>query len=101
RHTSFSRDWSSDVCSSDLVNPFEVVPWRVITALGFCVIAITAIGGWGRLTAVMRSPRLLGWFAISSVLLYANWQFFVVGIVTGQIGRASCRGRVYRPTTDR
>lgn len=67
------------------VNPFEVVPWRVITALGFCVIATTAIGGWGRLTAVMRSPRLLGWFAISSVLLYANWQFFVVGIVTGHI----------------
>src|SRR5690606_40304570 len=24
RHTSFSRDWSSDVCSSDL--PFSVVP---------------------------------------------------------------------------
>ena len=67
------------------VNPFEVVPWRVITALGFCVIATTAIGGWSRLTAVMRSPRLLGWFAISSVLLYANWQFFVVGIVTGHI----------------
>src|SRR5690606_39296312 len=24
RHTSFSRDWSSDVCSSDLVNPVVV-----------------------------------------------------------------------------
>src|SRR5690606_39633213 len=23
RHTSFSRDWSSDVCSSDLVIPFN------------------------------------------------------------------------------
>src|SRR5207302_5669623 len=23
RHTSFSRDWSSDVCSSDLVQPFQ------------------------------------------------------------------------------
>src|SRR5690606_40094348 len=24
RHTSFSRDWSSDVCSSDLDGPFEL-----------------------------------------------------------------------------
>src|SRR5690606_41067624 len=26
RHTSFSRDWSSDVCSSDLVG--QVIPWN-------------------------------------------------------------------------
>src|SRR5690606_40468753 len=28
RHTRFSRDWSSDVCSSDLwISRFEIWPW--------------------------------------------------------------------------
>src|SRR5690606_39349281 len=27
RHTRFSRDWSSDVCSSDLVHELKHVPW--------------------------------------------------------------------------
>lgn len=67
------------------VNPFEVVPWRVITALVFCVLVVTLIRGWGGVRAIVRSPRMLGWFALSSVLLYANWQIFVYGIVTGHI----------------
>ena len=67
------------------VDPFEVVPWRVITALGFCLIAVTVIREWAPVLQILRSPRMLGWFALSSVLLYANWQIFVFGIVTGHI----------------
>lgn len=67
------------------VDPYEVVPWRVITALGFCVVVVTAMRGWGPVAGILRSPRMFGWFALSSVLLYANWQIFVVGIVTGHI----------------
>src|SRR5690606_41204937 len=37
RHTRFSRDWSSDVCSSDLVtewlNPVEGRAWRAVVAV--------------------------------------------------------------------
>jgi len=67
------------------IDPYEVVPWRVITALVFCVIAVGAMRAWAPILAILRSPRMLGWFALSSVLLYANWQIFVVGIVTGHI----------------
>lgn len=67
------------------VDAFEIVPWRVITALAFCVIAVSALRGWGRIRDIARSPRMLGWFALSSVLLYANWQIFVFGVVTGHI----------------
>lgn len=67
------------------VDPFEVVPWRVITALLFCVIAVTFMRSWGSVSKILRSPKMLGWFALSSVLLYANWQIFVYGIVTGHI----------------
>lgn len=67
------------------VDPFEVVPWRVITALGFCVIAVSVIRSWGAVMRILRSPRMFGWFALCTVLLYANWQIFVFGIVTGHI----------------
>src|SRR5690606_40615057 len=32
RHTRFSRDWSSDVCSSDLVAKYDVTPEGIATA---------------------------------------------------------------------
>lgn len=67
------------------VDPFEVVPWRVITALLFCVIVVTFMRSWGSVAKILRTPKMLGWFVLSSVLLYANWQIFVYGIVTGHI----------------
>lgn len=67
------------------VNPLEAVPWRVLTALGFCVIVVTLMRAWGPVAAILRSPRMLGWFTLSTLLLYANWQIFVYGVVTGHI----------------
>ena len=67
------------------VDPLEIVPWRVLTALGFCLIAVTVFRRWGPVSDIVRSPKMLGWFALSAVLLYVNWQLFVVGIVTGHI----------------
>lgn len=67
------------------VDPYEVVPWRVITALVICVIAVTVMRSWGSNWAILRSPKMLGWFILSSILLYANWQIFVIGVVSGRI----------------
>ncbi|QZY52750.1 EamA family transporter RarD [Leucobacter tenebrionis] len=68
-----------------MVGPFEVVPWRVGATLVFCVILVSLTRRWSQVTAILRSPRLLGWFALSSLLLYANWQLFVVGVMTGHV----------------
>src|SRR5690606_39981986 len=48
-HTRFSRDWSSDVCSSDLLAPLD----RVLEQL--------EPGGWGRDLRRRLRWRLLGW----------------------------------------
>src|SRR5688572_33229712 len=64
RHTRFDCDWSSDVCSSDLLARIYV-----------------ARGRWGR-------PAGL----VVVVLAVAAVAFQV--FVRGQIGRASCRGSV-------
>src|SRR5690606_40706967 len=64
RHTRFSRDWSSDVCSSDL-DLSDFAPTAVAKSL--------------------RSAEL----RVSSLSLSA-----LPPITTGEIGRASCRERV-------
>jgi len=67
------------------IDPYEAVPWRVFTALVFCVLAVGVMRAWGPLFAILRSPRMFGWFALAAVLLYINWQVFVVGVITGHI----------------
>lgn len=67
------------------VDPFEIVPWRVFMALAFCLLATAVMRSWRPLLSILRSPKRLGWFALASLLLYANWQIFIIGIVTGHI----------------
>lgn len=68
-----------------MVSPLEVVPWRVGTSLLFCALLVTATKRWTQLAVILRTPRLLAWFALSGLLLYANWQIFVIGVMTGHV----------------
>ncbi len=68
-----------------MVNPLEVVPWRVGATLVFCAVLATLTRRWGQVVKILRTPRLLGWFALSAVLLYANWQIFVIGVMSGHV----------------
>lgn len=68
-----------------VVGPFEVVPWRVATTLALCAILISVLRRWKQVTVILRSPRRLAWFALASLLLYANWQIYVLGVMTGHV----------------
>src|SRR5690606_39353076 len=91
RHTSFSRDWSSDVCSSDLTKPQAIR-------------SVDEITGGRRL----RRMRKADW---SRRLVQENhlrvddliWPIFLVegrnrrepiDAMPGEVGRASCRERL-------
>lgn len=67
------------------VNPFEVVPWRVITTLIICALIVTVTRRWGSVAEILRTPKKLGALALASLLLYANWQLFVVGVISGHV----------------
>src|SRR5690606_39342571 len=71
RHTRFSRDWSSDVCSSDLrdlaLAEFTLATWESVCLTFFGHV----------------ETRLVGRVAVAGRLI--------------QIGRASCRESVYVP----
>src|SRR5690606_39451064 len=93
RHTIFSRDWSSDVCSSDLLvfsvagDIFLVLPQNRFLAglvsfflahLMYIAAFSTRRAGWGLLEAAVLSG-----LAVVGLLLFRRMQ----------IGRASCRYR--------
>src|SRR5690606_40368068 len=94
RHTSFSRDWSSDVCSSDLIpcvaSVFSGTDRLLFTIIMLVENHITAVVDKGndiaRIRAFLEQPAA-DKFVIDLIK--------AVDIVLRQIGRASCRERVY------
>ncbi|MDN3311573.1 EamA family transporter RarD [Microbacterium oryzae] len=69
--------------------PWEVVAWRVLLSLVFCALLLTVTRGWGRMVAVLRNRRLALWTAIAGVLIYVNWQTFLIATLTGHVIESS------------
>ncbi|GAT72250.1 EamA family transporter RarD [Microbacterium hydrocarbonoxydans] len=69
--------------------PWEVVAWRVLFSLAFCLLLLTVTRGWQAFGVIVRQPRLLGWTALAGVLIYVNWQVFVIGTLTGNVVETS------------
>ena len=69
--------------------PWEVVAWRVLLSLLFCIILLTVTRGWQAFGAIVRQPRLLGWTALAGVLIYVNWQVFVFGTLSHNVVETS------------
>lgn len=65
--------------------PWEIVAWRVLLSLAVCLLLLTIARNWTRFLAVVRQPRLLLWTAVAGILIYANWQVFVIGTLTERI----------------
>src|SRR5690606_40742762 len=93
RHTRFARDWSSDVCSSDL-------RWLVLVRDNGSLFAVTRIIlhalFWGVTLTIL--PGIVGWHLLRRRPLrrIRAIQASAEAIVAGdlKIGRASCRERV-------
>lgn len=65
--------------------PWEVVAWRILLSLGFYAVLVPLSGGWPRLRGILRQRRLLGATALAGVLIYVNWQIFVIATYTGHV----------------
>src|SRR5690606_39785370 len=95
-HTRFSRDWSSDVCSSDLID--VIAPGQHAQVVATIEASRKAVAGdyvtnleaktpektaTASLRVSVRTPLLWGWLGI----------LIILGAL--EIGRASCRERVW------
>jgi len=69
--------------------PFEVVAWRLLLTLVFCVLLLAVTRGWERLIAIWRQPKLLALTALAGILIYINWQVFVIATMNEQVVETS------------
>ena len=64
---------------------FEIVAYRILFSLVFCAVLLTATRGWQRLFALVRQPRVLFTMAVAGVLIYINWQVFVLAVTNNRV----------------
>ena len=67
------------------MGPFEVVSWRILFSLVFCAILLTVLRAWRKLIAILRTPRLVLWTIVAGLLIYVNWQVFLISTLTGHV----------------
>ena len=65
--------------------PFEIVGWRIVFSLVFCLLLITVTRSWRRLRAVLHDRRAVLLFGLAGVLIYANWTIYVTASTTGRV----------------
>lgn len=65
--------------------PWEVVAWRILLSLVFCALLLTLTRTWAKLFAILRNRRLVLWTIVAGVLIYVNWQVFLIGTLTGHV----------------
>ena len=68
---------------------FEVVAFRILMSLVFCVVLITVTRGWARFRELIRDRRALLLMAGASVAIYVNWQVYVIAALEGHVIEAS------------
>ncbi|MFJ3379013.1 EamA family transporter RarD [Curtobacterium sp. NPDC090217] len=68
---------------------FEIVAWRIVFGLGFCVIAIAVTRSWLRTRSLLVQRRVMGVMAIAAVLIVVNWTVYVIATTTGHTVEAA------------
>lgn len=68
--------------------PYEIVAWRIIFSVLFCVI-VMAFTGFGNFIAVLKQPKPVLTLAVAGVLIYINWQVYVWSVANDHLIDAS------------
>ena len=67
----------------------EIVAWRIVLSLVFCVLVITVTRGWGRLVAIFKDRRTMLSLALAAAFILVNWTVYVFASVSGHVVEAS------------
>ena len=69
--------------------PFEVVAFRVVLSLVFCVLVITVLRRWRAIVGLLRQPRVVATMAFAGALIYVNWLFYVLAVFEDRVVEAA------------
>lgn len=71
------------------VSPFEVVAWRMLFTLPFCLIMVAVQRQGPELRRAIGNPRVLGALSLSGLLIGSNWLIYVIAVMHGHVLAAS------------
>ena len=69
--------------------PFEIVAWRVLFSVIFCALVILVLRRWGTLLRLLRDRRTMLILGLAGVLVFINWQVYVIAVVSGRVNEAA------------
>lgn len=58
----------------------ELVAWRIVLSLGFCILVIALMHRWAPLARTLRHRRAMLILGLASFLVFINWALFVLSI---------------------
>lgn len=61
----------------DPSGPVEIVAWRIVLSLVFCVVIVAMMRRLGRTFGMLRQPVIVGWSALAAALILVNWSVYV------------------------
>jgi chloramphenicol-sensitive protein RarD len=71
------------------IAPLDVLVHRIVWSLAFLLVVLAARRQWAWLREVLRQPKVLGAFAISALLLSANWLTYIWAVTHDHVIDAS------------
>ncbi|HTW36587.1 MAG TPA: EamA family transporter RarD [Rhizomicrobium sp.] len=71
------------------VPPFQLTTHRVLWCALFVAIVTAWRGRLGHIVTILRTPRLLGTLALTSILISTNWTIYIYCVATNQLVEAS------------
>ncbi len=73
----------------DVISPFEIVAYRVLSSLAFLALIILIQRQGARFWAALTNRRVVGAMAVSALLIGINWLVYVLAVNNGHILAAS------------
>jgi chloramphenicol-sensitive protein RarD len=69
--------------------PWEIVSWRILWSLVFCVGILAVTKQLKATVALLRDRKIVFYTIAAGVLIYINWQFYIIANLTGHIVEGS------------
>jgi len=69
--------------------PWEIVSWRILWSLVFCVGILVVTKQLTATVSVLRDRKIVLYTIAAGILIYINWQFYIIANLTGHIVEAS------------
>ena len=67
------------------ISPWEILANRTFWAAPMALVFVLAARQGRQVIAAFRNPRVLGWLAVSAVLLAANWMVYIWAVNSGRV----------------